>query len=165
MGERIVPGPLTLRMMERVVSSMNSTRTWVTPPREPMSQEIRQQFVLQVVPNPPWPCSSSPKRLVLCAQSSSFHSNLSRRFLSAGDGEWIVVVLSGERTGTAEDAGDLDELDGDLCGFHFEVLCDELRWADGKRRRRGSGIFTHGERATDWGGHSEIRLPWHVCVC
>jgi hypothetical protein len=26
---------LTLRMMERVVSSMNSTRTWVTPPREP----------------------------------------------------------------------------------------------------------------------------------
>lgn len=31
----IVPGPLTLRMMERVVSSMNSTRTWVTPPREP----------------------------------------------------------------------------------------------------------------------------------
>lgn len=32
---RFVPGPLTLRMMERVVSSMNSTRTWVTPPREP----------------------------------------------------------------------------------------------------------------------------------
>lgn len=29
-------GPLTLRMMEREVSSMNSTRTWVTPPREPV---------------------------------------------------------------------------------------------------------------------------------
>ena len=32
-----VPAPLTLRMMERVWSSMNSTRHWVTPPREPMS--------------------------------------------------------------------------------------------------------------------------------
>jgi hypothetical protein len=86
MGEKIVPGPLTLRMMERVVSSMNSTRTWVTPPREPMSQEIRQRFVLQVVSDPPWPCPSSPKRLVPCAHSSSFHLNLSRRFLSASDG-------------------------------------------------------------------------------
>jgi hypothetical protein len=34
-----VPGPLTLRMIERVWSSMNSTRTWVTPPREPIIQE------------------------------------------------------------------------------------------------------------------------------
>lgn len=31
-----VPGPLTLRMMLRVVSSINSTRTCVTPPREPV---------------------------------------------------------------------------------------------------------------------------------
>lgn len=29
-------GPLTLRIIERVVSSMNSTRTCVTPPREPV---------------------------------------------------------------------------------------------------------------------------------
>jgi len=29
-------GPLTLRMIDRDVSSMNSTRTWVTPPREPV---------------------------------------------------------------------------------------------------------------------------------
>lgn len=29
-------GPLTFRMMDRDVSSMNSTRTWVTPPREPV---------------------------------------------------------------------------------------------------------------------------------
>ena len=29
-------GPLTLRMMERLVSSRNSTLTWVTPPREPV---------------------------------------------------------------------------------------------------------------------------------
>lgn len=35
-----VPGPLTLRMMERVWSSMNSTRTWVTPPREPVKKSI-----------------------------------------------------------------------------------------------------------------------------
>jgi hypothetical protein len=34
-GGQIVPGPLTLRMIERVVSSINSTRTCVTPPREP----------------------------------------------------------------------------------------------------------------------------------
>lgn len=32
----VVPGPLTLRMMLLVWSSMNSTRTWVTPPREPV---------------------------------------------------------------------------------------------------------------------------------
>ena len=32
-----IPGPLTLRIMLRVVSSMNSTRTWVTPPREPIA--------------------------------------------------------------------------------------------------------------------------------
>lgn len=29
-------GPLTLRMMLRVLSSIISTRTWVTPPREPV---------------------------------------------------------------------------------------------------------------------------------
>lgn len=29
-------GPLTFRMIDREVSSMNSTRTWVTPPREPV---------------------------------------------------------------------------------------------------------------------------------
>jgi len=32
----VVPGPLTFRMIDRVVSSMNSTRTCVTPPREPV---------------------------------------------------------------------------------------------------------------------------------
>jgi len=36
----VLPGPLTLRMMERVVSSMNSTRTWVTPPRDPIQTQI-----------------------------------------------------------------------------------------------------------------------------
>ena len=38
--EKAIPGPLTLRMMERVWSSMNSTRTWVTPPREPLKLEV-----------------------------------------------------------------------------------------------------------------------------
>jgi hypothetical protein len=37
---KIIPGPLTLRIMLRVVSSMNSTRTWVTPPREPIQSHI-----------------------------------------------------------------------------------------------------------------------------
>jgi hypothetical protein len=29
-------GPLTFRMIDRLDSSMNSTRTWVTPPRDPV---------------------------------------------------------------------------------------------------------------------------------
>jgi hypothetical protein len=33
-------GPLTLRMMVRDWSSMNSTRHWVTPPREPVRPKI-----------------------------------------------------------------------------------------------------------------------------
>ena len=32
----VLTGPLTLRIMVRLVSSRNSTRTWVTPPREPV---------------------------------------------------------------------------------------------------------------------------------
>ena len=39
-GGEFVPGPLTFRMIDRVWSSMNSTRTWVTPPREPAVQKI-----------------------------------------------------------------------------------------------------------------------------
>ena len=35
-----VPGPLTFLMIERVVSSMNSTRTCVTPPLDPMHQTV-----------------------------------------------------------------------------------------------------------------------------
>lgn len=72
-----VPGPLTLRMMLRVVSSMNSTRHWVTPPREPA--QVRMY--------------SSQSALLSC-------------------------VYRRRRTGAAENAGDLDELDGDLGGFH-----------------------------------------------
>lgn len=48
------PGPLTLRMMERVWSSMNSTRTWVTPPREPIPP-VSALFL---------PCHSSPRIIV-----------------------------------------------------------------------------------------------------
>lgn len=65
-----VPGPLTLRMMLRVVSSMNSTRTWVTPPREPVC-------ILSDLPS-----------------------------------SYSYVFSHSMRTGAAEDAGDLDELDG-----------------------------------------------------
>jgi len=39
-----VPGPLTLRIMLLVVSSMNSTLTWVTPPREPVRPKTRVTF-------------------------------------------------------------------------------------------------------------------------
>lgn len=46
-AESNVPGPLTFRMMERVWSSMNSTRTWVTPPREPGHQSFRVSKRLQ----------------------------------------------------------------------------------------------------------------------
>lgn len=34
-------GPFTFRMIDRVWSSMNSTRTWVTPPREPVRPRTR----------------------------------------------------------------------------------------------------------------------------
>ena len=78
-GVRGIPGPLTFRMMERVVSSMNSTRTWVTPPREPIVRAHQHGAG-----------SKGP-------------------------------VRGPERTGSAEDAGDLDELDGSLGGIHF---CD-----------------------------------------
>jgi len=61
-------------MMERDWSSMNSTRTWVTPPREPLEASV---FV-------------GPSRC-------------DRVF---------------EHTGTAENAGDLDELDGLLLNIH-----------------------------------------------
>jgi len=40
-GWSIVPGPLTFRMMLRLVSSMNSTLTCVTPPREPREFECQ----------------------------------------------------------------------------------------------------------------------------
>lgn len=74
---RGIPGPLTFRMMERVVSSINSTRTWVTPPREPGFQAHQHLRGLEA------------------------------SFRRAG------------RTGSAEDSGDLDELDGSLRGIHF----------------------------------------------
>lgn len=76
-----VPGPLTLRMMLRVVSSMNSTRHWVTPPREPAPSQILLSFQLDV-----------------------------------------PEARGRRRTGAAENAGDLDELDGDLGGFHDDRL-------------------------------------------
>jgi hypothetical protein len=69
-----VPGPLTLRMIERVWSSRNSTRTWVTPPREPV--EMLVSLALSGAPN-----------------SNRFGALL-------------------HRTGSAQDTGDLDELDG-----------------------------------------------------
>lgn len=42
-----LPGPLTFRMMLRLVSSMNSTLTCVTPPRDPVSS--CQHFLLNVL--------------------------------------------------------------------------------------------------------------------
>lgn len=44
------PGPLTLRMMLRVWSSMNSTRTWVTPPREPVRMQLSVWFRVVSLP-------------------------------------------------------------------------------------------------------------------
>jgi hypothetical protein len=59
-----------------------------------------------------------------CARSMSFF--LADSSDGLGDGGLAFVLVG--RTGTAEDAGDLDELDGDLGGFHCEVDCDELGW-------------------------------------
>lgn len=76
-GGLSAPGPLTFRMIDRVWSSMNSTRTWVTPPREPVAH--KEQI------------SHGP---VVC--------------------DCLSAARSGQplRTGTAQDTGDLDELDG-----------------------------------------------------
>lgn len=84
----IVPGPLTFRIMDRVWSSMNSTRTWVTPPREPKQR-------------------SGPIVLSLGVCFCVF---------------LFDIELSWGRTGSAEDSGNLDELDGGLGGIHFCVL-------------------------------------------
>ena len=88
-----IPGPLTLRMMERVVSSMNSTRTWVTPPREPA--------ILSDLPFP----------------------------------SFLLIPGCKYRTSAAENAGDLDELDGDptthsvsLQYSHHRALSQQPTW-------------------------------------
>lgn len=60
-GRACVPGPLTLRMMERVWSFMNSTRHWVTPPREPVI--IRQPAILSRCASPNC-CMRSSRRKV-----------------------------------------------------------------------------------------------------
>lgn len=87
----VVPGPLTFRMMLRVVSSMNSTRTWVTPPREPVSgQNV---------------CS--------IGALSGF-----ARTGTAEDCEIMSAKLRSAYEPPAHTAGDLDELDGDLGGIH-----------------------------------------------
>ena len=99
-----IPGPLTLRMMLRVVSSMNSTRHWVTPPREPV--QVR-----------------NPSSCILS-----------------------LLRIRRRRTGTAENAGDLDELDGDLGGIHCERLHGSARAKryGGLRRRAYCG------KSGDW---------------
>lgn len=56
--ENRIPGPLTLRMMLREVSSMNSTRTWVTPPRDPILVSLsRSHFPQQGILHSPFPIS------------------------------------------------------------------------------------------------------------
>ena len=56
--------PLTLRMMDRVVSSMNSTRTWVTPPREPVRPRTPVVHCQRILPLlcPPAAASSDIRR-------------------------------------------------------------------------------------------------------
>lgn len=79
-----VPGPLTLRMMLRVVSSMNSTRTCVTPPREP-----------DLV-------SRSRTRQILHREDCG------------GRGEALEKGGVLRHTGTAQNPGHLHQLDGNL---------------------------------------------------
>lgn len=88
--------------MERVVSSMNSTRTWVTPPREPFAMG-----------------GGTNQHLFSCVKGRRRGPNR------------LVVLL---HTGSAEDSGDLDELDGSLGGIH---LCDLFGYVTGRRIGRG----------------------------
>lgn len=66
-SQKNIPGPLTFRMMERVWSSMNSTRTWVTPPREPAHNSVSFGFPLRI-------CSKmSPLRQSACQPAVLLH--------------------------------------------------------------------------------------------
>lgn len=117
-----IPGPLTLRMMLREVSSMNSTRTWVTPPREP---EVGKK----------------PHISIPCAQKSSL---VHRRILPITTADAVGIptglvristLSSGSRrrarTGAAENTGHLDELDGLLAGIHLGRKRALSSWDEG----------------------------------
>jgi hypothetical protein len=54
-------------MMDRVVSSMNSTRTWVTPPREP-SFKLPSQSLFSVFPSIFYPVAGGAFRLTGAAE-------------------------------------------------------------------------------------------------
>lgn len=95
-----LPGPLTLRIMLRVWSSMNSTRTWVTPPREPGNAISKSLLPLRA------------------------HQSL------------CIPGRVVDRTGAAENPGDLDELDWLLGGIHIGEL-----W------RASMSVFGRGQRA------------------
>lgn len=89
---------------------MNSTRTWVTPPREP-ERHKNHSLVFGVI----W-------------KFRCFILEFSQRAIGGGDGRQsprilnILNLCSGSgraRTGAAEDTGHLDELDGGLAGIHL----------------------------------------------
>lgn len=103
-----VPGPLTLRMIERVWSSMNSTRTWVTPPREPSKIPFLSAFFLCA------PLLGFP--FALLRISTAVLPSFFFFFFSSWGGSSGHLF----RTGTAEDAGDLHQLDGLLRGIHCD---------------------------------------------
>jgi hypothetical protein len=94
-------GPLTLRMMDREASSMNSTRTWVTPPREPGYRRLSISVHLQF-PSP------------IPHFARFIHLSILLHCSRAG--------AKGGLTGATENLDDLDELDGSLGGLHFDGL-------------------------------------------
>lgn len=75
---------------------MNSTRTWVTPPREPAKFQLGQHFCVLAI--------------------SLFFAR--RVAFPRGKIDFDSISAGISHTGTAEDAGDLDELDGGLRGIH-----------------------------------------------
>lgn len=103
-----IPGPLTFRMMDRVWSSMNSTRTWVTPPREPAKRQSAN-FVRRSNNATPQRLSSSPQTCL---------AKRARRSASIPRSTSTNESVSGYRTGSAENAGHLDQLDGGFGRIH-----------------------------------------------
>lgn len=97
--------------MLREVSSMNSTRTWVTPPREPEAQKkshVSIVFALRI--------SLSHPRILPVALAAQIGTQ--KAFVGISN---LWSISSGRaRTGAAEDTGHLDELDGLLAGIHLE---------------------------------------------
>lgn len=145
--ESIVPGPLTLRIMLRVVSSMNSTRTWVTPPREPKDHQnlsfcmpLRILLLADVLNVPVRPKT----RVTFTSLTGTFEDSISAIWWCLVSGNFAVIELRYELDDCAWNRE---------CGVNWRELescrCD--RW----RFRPNCWVWNFFSRAVDL-----MRITW-----